>query len=121
MTEPVKFSLPVTVSSIKMFGDRSVGVNVRSTQEINNAEFAEIHKAFQAIGWFVFSSNIIPTGELPKEDAPEGRKTRVERILGAIYVLHLKSGSPDDFDTFRARKLDGILQQLREEIAEFDE
>jgi hypothetical protein len=113
MTEPLQFSLPVTVDNVNMLKDRSVTCKVSTTQEISDQEFNLIHRAFQKEGWFLFSENRIDEADIPKDDAPSDLKTPSERLRAALYVLYRQEtkgqDAPETFDEFYKRRMNKLI------------
>jgi hypothetical protein len=68
VSDPLRFTLPVTVGRIAMKVDRSVTITATTAQEISDAEFAVIHLAFQRTGWLLFSETNVDEAEVPAED-----------------------------------------------------
>ena len=123
MTEPLRFTLPVTVARIAMHVDRSVSVTVRSTQEISNVEFAVIHEAFQRVGWFLFAETPLGDADVPKEDVDRDVKSQAQLIRGRCFRLHKlreEAGQDSDYDALYRKATNWLIAKLDKQIAEFD-
>ena len=123
MSDPLKFTLPVTVGRINMHVDRSVSVTCRSTQEISDTEFAIIHRAFQRVGWFLFSETNLHEADIPKEDIDKDVKSQAQIIRGKCYKLHKlreEAGQDSDYDALYRKATNWLIARLDKQIAEFD-
>lgn len=123
MTDPLKFTLPVTVGRISMHVDRSISVTARSTVEINDIEFAVIHKAFQRVGWFLFSETNLSESDVPKEDVDRDIKSQAQAIRNKcfrLYKLKDEAGEDVDFDSLYRQATNWLLAKLDTRIAEYD-
>lgn len=123
MTEPLKFTLPVTVGRIAMHVDRSVSVTARSTQEINDTEFALIHQAFQKIGWFLFSETNLGDADVPNEDIDRDIKSQARVIRDRCYRLHKlreEAGQDSNYDALYRKATNWLIAKLDAQIAKFD-
>lgn len=123
MTDPLKFTLPVTVGRIAMHADRSVSVTARSTAEINDAEFALIHQAFQRVGWFLFSETNLGESDIPDEDIDRDTKSQAQLIRGRVFRLHKlreQAGEDSDYDALYRKATNWLIAKLDAQIAEFD-
>lgn len=123
MTDPLKFTLPVTVGRISMHVDRSVSVTARSTVEINDTEFAVIHKAFQRVGWFLFSEANLSESDVPKEDVDRDIKSQSQVIRNKcfrLYKLKDEAGEDVDFDALYRQVTNWLIAKLDTRIAEYD-
>lgn len=123
MTEPLRFTLPVTVGRITMHVDRSVSVTARSTVEISDAEFAIIHLAFQKIGWLLFSESQLSEVDVPKENVDRDVKSQAQLIRNRCFRLHKlreEAGLDSDFDSLYRKATNSLIARLDAQIAEFD-
>jgi hypothetical protein len=123
VTEPLKFTLPVTVGRIAMHVDRSVSVTARSTQEINDTEFALIHQAFQKIGWFLFSETNLGDADVPNEDIDRDIKSQARVIRDRCYRLHKlreEAGQDSNYDALYRKATNWLIAKLDAQIAKFD-
>lgn len=123
MTDPLKFTLPVTVGRIAMHVDRSVSVTARSTQEINDAEFALIHQAFQRVGWFLFSETNLGDADIPEEDIDRDIKSQAQLIRNRVFRLHKlreQAGEDSDYDALYRQTTNWLIAKLDSRIAEYD-
>lgn len=121
MSEPLRFTLPVTVGRISMHVDRSVSCTVRSTKEIDDIEFAIIHKAFQRVGWFLFAETNLSDVDVPKEDVDPDIKSQSQRIRALCYRLHKireESGRDSDYDALYRKATNWLIAKLDAQIAE---
>lgn len=123
MSEPLKFTLPVTVGRISMHVDRSVSVTARSTTEISDAEFAIIHQAFLKIGWFLFSETNLGDADIPEEDIDRDIKSQAQLIRGKCFRLHKlreQAGEDTDYDALYRKATNWLIARLDQQIAEYD-
>jgi hypothetical protein len=123
VTEPLKFTLPVTVGRISMHVDRSVSVTARSTQEISDAEFALIHQAFQRVGWFLFSETNLGDADIPEEDIDRDIKSQAQLIRNRVFRLHKlreQAGEDSDYDALYRQTTNWLIAKLDSRIAEYD-
>jgi hypothetical protein len=122
-TDPLRFTLPVTVGRIAMHVDRSVSVTARSTQEISDTEFALIHQAFQKIGWFLFSETNLGDADIPDEDIARDVKSQGQIIRGRCFRLHKlreQAGEDSDYDALYRKATNWLIAKLDTQIAEYD-
>lgn len=123
MTDPLRFTLPVTVGRIAMKVDRSVTITVHTTQEISDTDFAIIHRAFQKIGWFLFSETNLDETDVPKENVDRDVKSQAQLVRGRCFRLHKlreEAGMDSDFDDLYRRATNSLIAKLDQQIAEFD-
>lgn len=123
MTDPLRFTLPVTVGRIGMKVDRSVSVQVTTTKEISDVEFAIIHKAFQRVGWFLFSETNLDESDIPDEDIDRDVKSQAQLIRGKCFRLHKlreQAGEDSDYDALYRKATNWLVAKLDTQIAEFD-
>lgn len=123
MSEPLRFTLPVTVGRIAMHVDRSVSVTVRSAKELGNVEFAVIHEAFQRVGWFLFSETNVDEADVPTEDIDLDIKSQAQIIRGKCYKLHKlreAAGEDSDYDALYRHATNWLIGWLDKRIAEYD-
>jgi hypothetical protein len=123
MSEPLRFTLPVTVGRISMHVDRSVSVTVRSALEIGDDDFAIIHKSFQRVGWFLFSETNLGDSDVPKEDIDRDIKSQAQIIRNKCYRLHKlkeEAGEDVDFDVLYRQVTNWLIARLDQRIAEYD-
>lgn len=123
MNDPLRFTLPVTVGRIGMKVDRSVTVSVTTTKEISDVEFAIIHKAFQRVGWFLFSETNLDESDIPAEDIDRDVKSQAQRIRGKCFRLHKlreQAGEDSDYDALYRKATNWLLAKLDTQIAEYD-
>ncbi len=122
-TEPLRFTLPVTVGAIRMKVDRSVSVQVHTTTEIGDTEFAIIHQAFQKIGWFLFSETNLGDADVPDEDIDRDIKSQAQLIRSRCYRLHRlreEAGQDSDYDALYRKATNWLIAKLDTQIAEYD-
>ena len=123
MSDPLRFTLPVTVGRISMHVDRSVSVTARSTQEISDTEFAIIHQAFQRVGWFLFAETPLGDADVPKEDVDRDIKSQAQLIRARVFRLHKlkeQAGEDSDFDALYRQTTNWLIAKLDSRIAEYD-
>ncbi len=123
MTDPLRFTLPVTVGRISMHVDRSVSVTVRSTKEIGDTEFAVMHQAFQRLGWFLFSETNLDESDIPDEDIDRDVKSQAQLIRGKCFRLHKlreQAGEDSDYDALYRKATNWLVAKLDTQIAEYD-
>lgn len=123
MSEPLRFTLPVTVGAIRMKTDRSVSVQVHTTVEIPDIQFAIIHQAFQKVGWFLFSENQLSEADIPAEDVDKEIKSQAQIIRARTYRLHKlreEAGQDSDYDALYRKVTNWLIAKLDAQIAEFD-
>lgn len=123
MSDPLRFTLPVTVGRIGMHVDRSVSVTVRSTKEISDTEFAIIHKAFQRVGWFLFAETNLGDADVPAEDIDRDVKSQAQLIRGKCFRLHKlreQAGEDSDYDALYRKATNWLIARLDAQIAEHD-
>ena len=123
MTDPLRFTLPVTVGAIRMKADRSVSVQVHTTVEIPDHEFAIIHRAFQKVGWFLFSETNLSEADVPTEDVDRDVKSQAQVIRGKCFRLHKlreEAGQDSDYDALYRKATNRLIAWLDAQIAEFD-
>lgn len=123
MSDPLRFTLPVTVGRISMHVDRSVSVTARSTQEISDVDFAIIHKAFQRVGWFLFSETNLGEADIPAEDIDRDIKSQAQLIRARAYRLHKlreEAGEDSDYDALYRQVTNWLIAKLDTRIAEYD-
>ena len=123
MSDPLRFTLPVTVGAIRMKADRSVSVQVHTTVEIPDHEFAIIHRAFQKVGWFLFSETNLSEADVPTEDVDRDLKSQAQIIRGKCFRLHKlreENGIDSDFDALYRKATNWLVAKLDAQIAEFD-
>jgi hypothetical protein len=122
MTEPLRFTLPCTIGRISMHVDRSVSVTARSTQEIDDTQFAVIHKAFQRIGWLLFSETNLDENDVPKEDIDRDIKSQAQIIRNRCFRLHKlkeEQGEDSDYDALYRKSTNKLIAWLDQQIAEY--
>ncbi len=120
---PLRFTLPVTVGRIGMKVDRSVTVSVTTTKEISDVEFAIIHKAFQKVGWFLFSETNLDEADIPDEDIDRDVKSQAQLIRARCYRLHRlreEAGQDSDYDALYRKATNWLVAKLDTQIAEYD-
>lgn len=123
MSDPLRFSLPVTVGRIGMKVDRSVTVSVTTTKEISDVEFAIIHKAFQRVGWFLFSETNLDESDIPAEDIDRDVKSQAQLVRGKCFRLHKlreQAGEDSDYDALYRKATNWLMAKLDTQIAEYD-
>jgi hypothetical protein len=123
MSDPLRFTLPVTVGRINMHVDRSVSVTVRSTLEIADDEFSIIHKAFQRVGWFLFSETELGDSDVPKENIDRDIKSQAQVIRNKCFRLHKlkeEAGEDSDYDALYRQVTNWLIARLDSRIAEYD-
>lgn len=123
MTDPLRFTLPVTVGAIRMKADRSVSVQVHTTVEIPDIQFAIIHQAFQKVGWFLFSETNLSEADVPTEDVDRDLKSQAQIIRARTYRLHRlreEAGQDSDYDALYRKVTNWLIARLDQQIAEFD-
>ena len=123
MTDPLKFTLPVTVGRIAMHVDRTVSITCRSELEIADTEFALIHQAFQKLGWFLFSETNVDESEIPDEDINRDIKSQSRLIRDRCFRLHKlreQAGIDSDYDALYRKATNSLIGQLDKQIAEYD-
>ena len=123
MSEPLRFTLPVTVGTIRMKVDRSVSIQVHTEREIGDPEFAIIHTAFQKPGWFLFSETNLDEQDIPEEDIDRDIKSQSQRIRGKCYKLHRlreEAGEDSDYDALYRQATNWLIAWLDKRIAEYD-
>lgn len=123
MTNPLKFTLPVTVGRIAMHVDRTVSVTVRSELEQSDVEFALIHQAFQKLGWFLFSETELADADIPDEDIDRDIKSQAQVIRGKCFRLHKlreQAGEDSDYDALYRKATQWLIGRLDKQIAEYD-
>lgn len=123
MSDPLRFTLPVTVGRISMHVDRSVSVTARSTKEISDTEFAIIHKAFQRVGWFLFSETNLDEADIPDEDIDRDVKSQAQLVRGRCFRLHKlreEAGQDSDYDALYRKATNWLISRLDTQIAEYD-
>jgi len=123
VTDPLRFTLPVTVGAIRMKADRSVSVQVHTTVEIPDHEFAIIHRAFQKVGWFLFSETNLSEQDVPTEDVDRDIKSQAQLIRNKCFRLHKlreEAGQDSDYDALYRKATNWLVAKLDAQIAEFD-
>jgi hypothetical protein len=123
VSDPLRFTLPVTVGRINMHVDRSVSITCRSTKEISDTEFAIIHKAFQRVGWFLFSETNLDESDIPDEDIDRDVKSQAQLIRARCFRLHKlreEAGEDSDYDALYRKATNWLIARLDQQIAEFD-
>jgi len=123
VTDPLRFTLPVTVGAIRMKADRSVSVQVHTTVEIPDIQFAIIHQAFQKVGWFLFSETNLSEADVPTEDVDRDLKSQAQIIRARTYRLHRlreEAGQDSDYDALYRKVTNWLIARLDQQIAEFD-
>jgi hypothetical protein len=123
VTDPLRFTLPVTVGRIGMHVDRSVSITCRSTKEISDTEFAVIHQAFQKVGWFLFSETNLGEADIPEEDIDRDVKSQAQLIRARCFRLHKlreEAGEDSDYDALYRKATNWLIARLDQQIAEFD-
>lgn len=123
MTDPLRFTLPVTVGRIAMKVDRSVTVTLHTTQEISDEDFAIIHRAFQKVGWFLFAETNLEEADIPTENVDRDVKSQAQLIRGRCFRLHKlreEAGMDSDFDSLYRKATNSLIAQIDRQIAEFD-
>jgi hypothetical protein len=106
-----------------MHVDRSVSVTARSTQEISDVEFAIIHKAFQRVGWFLFSETNLDEADVPKENVDRDIKSQSQLIRNRVFRLHKlkeEAGEDSDYDALYRQTTNWLIAKLDSRIAEYD-
>ncbi|CAA9365134.1 MAG: hypothetical protein AVDCRST_MAG68-5127 [uncultured Gemmatimonadetes bacterium] len=122
-SNPLRFTLPVTVGRISMHVDRSVSVTTRSTKEISDTEFAIIHQAFQRVGWFLFSETNLGEADIPGEDIDRDVKSQAQLIRARCFRLHKlreEAGEDSDYDALYRKATNWLIARLDAQIAEYD-
>lgn len=122
-TDPLKFTLPVTVGRIGMHVDRTVSITCRSEREIDDTDFATIHQAFQRVGWFVFSETNLSDADVPTEDIDRDVKSQSQLIRNRCFRLHKlreQAGEDSDYDALYRKATNWLIARLDQQIAEFD-
>lgn len=123
MTDPLKFTLPVTVGTIRMHVDRTVSITARSERELDNVEFAVIHQAFQKPGWLLFSETNVDEVDIPDEDIDRDVKSQAQLIRSRCFRLHKlreQAGIDSDYDALYRKATQWLIGRLDKQIAEFD-
>lgn len=124
MSDPLKFTLPVTVGTIRMHVDRTVSVTIRSELEQSDIEFAVIHQAFQKRGWVLFSEAEVDEADIPDEDMPDRDiKSQSQKIRARCFRLHKlreQAGIDSDYDALYRKSTNRLIAWLDTQIAEYD-
>lgn len=123
MTDPLRFTLPVTVGTIRMKVDRSLSVQVHTTTEIDDTEFAIIHQAFQRVGWFLFSETNLGDADIPDEDIDRDVKSQAQLVRARCFRLHKlreQAGEDSDYDALYRKATNWLISRLDTQIAEYD-
>lgn len=106
-----------------MKADRSLSIQVHTTVEIPDIQFAIIHQAFQKIGWFLFSETNLSEQDVPAEDVDRDVKSQAQVIRGKCFRLHKlreEAGQDSDYDALYRKATNWLISRLDAQIAEFD-
>lgn len=94
------------------------------TQELVSADKAELMEQHQKFGWFVFApTNTITDDDIPTEPVEfEGQKTLSERLRNVLFRLHeAQGGKPEDFEAYRVKIMEGLINNYKSRLADYDQ
>ena len=116
------FQTPAQVGSVATMKDRTMKLTLYTDRELPGDEMALLMGLNQKQGWFMFSEAEIEAKDVP-EAAPEFKdsKSPSQRLRNHLYVLWGKSGSKESFETYRAHKMEKIMDYIKEEIRREEE
>jgi len=95
---------------------------VINTQELTPQDKAELMELHNKLGWLVFSVTGIKEEDIPDEPIEfEGQKTLSERLRNVLFRLHEKQGGkPEDFESYRARIMERLINQYKAKLDDFE-
>lgn len=90
------------------------------TQEVTPEQLFEVLKHAGKFGWFVFSDTGIKESDLPTEPIPEfsKQKSLSERLRNTIFRLWEKKGSKGDFEDYRRKYMERLIDLTKQKIDE---
>lgn len=109
------FKAQSQIAGVKTLANRVLRITV-DCEEMPAEQEAELFKLRNEYGWFGFEKADILTMELPKEPLEfNSQKSLSERLRNVIFVYHQsKGGKPEDFEIFRAKQMEKIIQQYKD-------
>ena len=115
-------TIPAMLSKFRTRVDRTLSFQV-DTQELPAETKSELFGFEQQLGWVTFSPTQQEEVHVPTEKIEwEGQKTPSQRLYGALFVLHQKQGGKaEEFEEFRRRYMDQVINNVKARIAELDE
>jgi len=115
------FQVPAEVTKVQSMSNRSVRIQVDTEEDLTDKSIAELFSFFEKRGWFTFlverqidAADIIDTPEW-KPEFPE-EKSPASRMRNVIYKIFEGRGKPGDFDTYYKKKMEKLIEALKERI-----
>lgn len=113
--------LPAQMQAPKWRKDNSVTIAQITSSEITDEQFLHLSKYKNVNGWLAFKRNEFDLGELPKDNAPEGKsESPSQRLRRHLYALHLrKGGKAETFPAYYENMVNQYVQVVLDELDKF--
>lgn len=115
------FQATFIVDKISTLKDRSIKVTLE-TQELPKEKMATLFSFANAQIWGAFSNLGIVEEDIKIEENLEfpNQKSLSQRLYNALYVLYQKKGIKEDFESYRSKKMNDIIEQVKRLISEYE-
>jgi hypothetical protein len=125
MDKDIIFQVPATVKKVETMSHKSLKVILHTQENITAEETKRLMDLHEVLGWFtiVHRKN---DGKIKPEDIVDlpilhetdvKKKTPSQRLHDVLFVLFTKTGGKkEDFDIWRLRKMDQIIEHYRSKI-----
>jgi len=120
-----KIQVPATLTSVRTLSDGGLSVGFH-TQELTPEEKLIVMEKANAFGWLLFkdTEEEFSDKEIPKEKPTGEFKTTTQRLNSVLFVWWNKlkelNKIDEDFDTFRRRYKEKIIEQIKVKISELE-
>jgi len=115
--------IPSQIVKVETMSDNGMKIVV-NTQELKPSDKAVLMELHNKLGWFVFAPTGTKINEIDIPDEPiefEGQKTYSERLRNVLFRLHEKQGGkPEDFEAFRARIMEQLINRYKEKLDDYE-
>ncbi len=97
--------------------DKAMVLRFESTNEWTSVnEIAEMLSMQDAEGWLLFSMNTFQESDIPTENTPENGRSPSKRLHGVLYAYWKEKGIGGDFNVFYKRKMESIIDSVKEKF-----
>lgn len=109
------------VEKVESLKDGSIKLKI-TTQELPADQMAVIFKFMNLPIWSAFKEIPLETSDIKEEPAEfTGQKSLSQRLYNTLFVLHGKKGrKPEEFEDYRKKYMERLIQGLKDQISELE-
>lgn len=113
------FQVPATLEGVSTLKDGGLSIRMH-TQELTAQEKAVAFDYQGQFGWFLFKETEHKDDDVKELEAirrDTGGKSPSQRLRASLYVLYTQTETSDSFEQFYDRKMNQIIDQVKERLS----